>query len=209
MVLTIHCAMWYVSEKYVNLLPVNGKHQSLYKYPLKRPQPNVWYSNAQLGVNSLQKIMKSLCNKAGLSGKKFCNHSLHASCATRMYQAGVDEQVIQQFTRHVSEVVRKYKKTEALLKSANTTVSGHDFEIPRKRPISTTVSKPPPDEPECKRPSLETHVRPKSQHVAKANVCQYFALQGCKDMCKVLHMIDEKLDEQKLKKVKVSVKYEH
>lgn len=53
-------------EKYVNLLPVNGKHPSLYKYPLKRPQPNVWYSDSQLGMNSLQKIVKTLCNKAGL-----------------------------------------------------------------------------------------------------------------------------------------------
>lgn len=117
-----------------------------------------------------------------------------------MYQAGVDEQVIQQFTGHASEVVRKYKCTnEELLKSANRTVSGHELSVPKKRPVSATVSKPPPDELPCKTPSLENPIRPKHQHVAKASVCQYFQSQNCKDMCQVLHKIDEKLDEKKLK----------
>ncbi len=164
----------------------------------------------QLGVNALQKIAKSLCSKAGLEGEKFCNHNLRASCATRMYQAGVDKQVIQKFTGHASEVVRKYKRTnEELLKSVNRTVSGHELSLPKKRPVYATVSKAPPDEPLCKTPSLENPIRPKHQHVAKANVCQYFKSQNCKDMCRVLHKIDEKLDEKKLREFKVSMKYEH
>ncbi len=196
-------------KKYINLLPVNGKQLSLYKYPLKRPQPNVWYSDAQLGVNALQKIMKTLYSKAGLSGEKFCNHSLQATCTTRMYQAGVDEQVIKKFTGHASEVVRKYKTTsDDLLKLANKTVSGNDFELPKKRPVSATVSKAPEEELPCQIPSLEASVQPKHERVAKRSVCQYFASQNCKDMCKVLHKIDEKLDKKWLKKVKFSVKYE-
>ena len=130
-----------------------------------------------------------------------------------MYQAGVDEQVIQQFTGHASEVVRKYKKTsEDLLKSANKTVSGNDFALPAKRPVSATVSKAPndqsSDEPPCKTLSLEHPIRPKSQQVAKPKVCQYFASQNCKGMCKVLHQIDEKLDQKKLKSLKLKVEYQ-
>ncbi len=126
-----------------------------------------------------------------------------------MYQAGVDEQVIQQFTGHASEVVRKYKRmSEDLLKSANKTVSGNDFALPAKRPVSATVSKAPTDEPLCKIVSLEQPIRPKYQQVAKPRVCQYFASQNCKGMCKVLHKIDEKLDKKKLKTVKFSVEYQ-
>ncbi len=62
-------------EKYVNLLPANSHHPSLYKYALKKPKPNQWYSDNQLGQNALAKIVKSLCDQAGLTGEKFCNQS--------------------------------------------------------------------------------------------------------------------------------------
>ena len=55
--------------------------------------------------------MKRLCKEAGLEGYK-TNHSLRVTAATRLYNAGVDEQQIMQRTRHWSiEGVRLYKRT--------------------------------------------------------------------------------------------------
>ena len=55
--------------------------------------------------------MKRQCKEAGLEGYK-TNHSLRVTAATRLYNAGVDEQQIMQRTRHWSiEGVRLYKRT--------------------------------------------------------------------------------------------------
>ena len=52
-----------------------------------------------------------MCNAAGISGYK-TNHSLRATTATRLYQAGVDEQLIMERTGHRSiDGVRSYKRT--------------------------------------------------------------------------------------------------
>lgn len=41
----------------------------------------------------------------------FSNHSLRATAATRLYLAGVDEQIIDEKTGHRSVSVRNYKRT--------------------------------------------------------------------------------------------------
>ncbi len=41
----------------------------------------------------------------------FTNHSLRATAATRLYAAGVDEQLITEKTGHRSTAVRTYKRT--------------------------------------------------------------------------------------------------
>ncbi len=63
-----------------------------------------------MGVNSLKKIVSTLAKEAGLVGH-FTNHSLRAMAATRMYNGGVDEQVIKEITGHKSDSVRAYKHT--------------------------------------------------------------------------------------------------
>ncbi len=199
-------------EKYISLLPPNGKHPSLYKFSLKRPMPNVWYSDNQVGQNTLQKIVKSLCDKAGLSGEKFCNHSLRVTCATRMYQAGVDEQVIQQFTGHSSEVVCKYKKTsDELPKVANKTVAGNEYSVSQKRPVSATVSVNPDNE-----KKEETDKSPVKMKAPKAlpgskthtkTVCNYLQDEGCQGLCDVLKQVDKHIEKHRLKRVKLSLKY--
>ncbi|CAC5388535.1 unnamed protein product [Mytilus coruscus] len=54
----------------------------------------------------------SICQEAGIGGFR-TNHSLRASAATRMYDAGVDEQLICEVTGHRSNAVYKEQmKTE-------------------------------------------------------------------------------------------------
>ena len=54
-----------------------------------------------------------MCKAAGITGYK-TNHSLRATTATRLYQAGIDEQLIMEKTGHHSlEGVRSYKRTSS------------------------------------------------------------------------------------------------
>ncbi|CAC5371300.1 unnamed protein product [Mytilus coruscus] len=54
--------------------------------------------------------VKRLCTRIGLTGKR-TNHSLRASSATRLYNAGIEEQRVAETTGHRSKAVRVYKRT--------------------------------------------------------------------------------------------------
>ena len=47
---------------------------------------------------------------AGIPGR-YTNHSARKTAPTRMYQGKIEEQIIQEQTRHHSLLVRKYKET--------------------------------------------------------------------------------------------------
>ena len=72
------------------------------------------YGKLPLGVNRLDGLMKEMCGKAGLVGN-FTNHSGKRTCATSLFNAGVDEQSIMDRTGHRSVAVREYKtKTDEI-----------------------------------------------------------------------------------------------
>ncbi len=56
----------------------------------------------------LETLVKTMCSAAGLSGF-FTNHSGKKTCATSLFQAGIDEQLICDRTGHRSKAVREYK----------------------------------------------------------------------------------------------------
>ncbi len=136
-----------IFQKYISLLPPNGKNPSLYKHSLPKfsVKPNQWYADKPVGINLLKKTVKNLAEKGGLVGH-FTNHSLHSSYATHMYNAGVDKQLIIETTGHKSECVRQYKWTsEDLLRAVQETVSNFSESKKVKTVPSCTVSKPPDD----------------------------------------------------------------
>ncbi len=56
---------------------------------------------------------------------KFTNHSLRVSAATRMFNEGIEEQVVKEKTGHHSDAVRAYKRTaEHLLLNAEKAAIG-------------------------------------------------------------------------------------
>lgn len=63
-----------------------------------------------VGVHPLQQTVARLWKMAGFEGF-FSNHSLHATASTRLYLAGVNEQLIAEKTGHRSVSVRNYKRT--------------------------------------------------------------------------------------------------
>ncbi len=61
-----------------------------------------------MGINSLHDTVKNMCKSAGFEGN-YTNHYLHSTSATRMYESGIEEQVISEITGHCSLCVRSYK----------------------------------------------------------------------------------------------------
>ena len=68
-----------------------------------------WYSVIPVGVNTLGTIVSRICSAAGFVGF-YSSRSLRATCATRLFNAGVDERLIMAKTGHVSNSVRSYNK---------------------------------------------------------------------------------------------------
>lgn len=90
-------------------------------YPVSkhRQTTTTWYSENPVGVNTLKATVKRLAKEAKLEGH-FTNHSLRLTAATRLYQAGVDEQTIMEYTGHKSEAVRLYKRpSDKIMEAAN------------------------------------------------------------------------------------------
>ena len=98
-------------KKYLSHCPPDTKRNSLYLQPLKKTTQQVWYSREPLRHNKLTKIVPEMCTAAGIQGFR-TNHSLRASSATRLYAAGMDEQLIMERTGHRSTGgVWSYKRT--------------------------------------------------------------------------------------------------
>ncbi len=74
----------------------------------------IGFSCQPLGIHKIENAVKDLCLQAGISGRH-SNHSLRATSASRLYDAGIDEQLIQERTGHRSNAVRGYKRTSSKL----------------------------------------------------------------------------------------------
>ena len=70
-----------------------------------------WYFSDPFSSKSLTSLVKNMTTEAGLEGN-FTNHSLRATGATVLYDAGVPEGVIQKRTGHKSlDALRCYERT--------------------------------------------------------------------------------------------------
>ncbi len=97
--------------KYNSLCPVDRPAHAFCLKPLQNPTESVWYSRAPLVHNTLTNIVTDICKQASIPGFK-TNHSLRATCATRLYQGGSDKQLIMENTGHRSiQGVRSYKRS--------------------------------------------------------------------------------------------------
>ncbi len=84
---------------------------------------------------TLSGTVSRLCDGAGLTGH-FTNHSLRATAATRMFDAGIEEQLIMHRTGHSSAGgVRSYKRiTENLKEFTSTILSGPPPKLVKRDP---------------------------------------------------------------------------
>ena len=96
------CCPLHLYKKYVSLLLQSLKCKKLYLRCKKNLLPNLWYCNQPYGVNKVKTTVKELCKMAGIIGK-FTNHSLGATCASRMYDHDIPEQIIKEVMGHKSD----------------------------------------------------------------------------------------------------------
>ena len=97
-------------QAYMSHRPSEAKTDAFYLTPLKKPKGNVWYSKTPIGHNTLNTTISRICKAAGVTGYK-TNHSLRVTTATRLFQKGVEEQLIMSRTGHRSvEGVRTYHR---------------------------------------------------------------------------------------------------
>ena len=69
-----------------------------------------WFAAIPCGRNSLSKVVCEMFREAG-SGEKKTNHSLRAAGVSQLFEAGVDEKIIQSRSGHRStDALRMYER---------------------------------------------------------------------------------------------------
>ena len=114
-----------IFKKYLGLLPQSKTCRKLYLRCRKAPTPSTWFCDQPFGVNKIKTVVRDICKEAGLEGH-FTNHSLRATCASRMYDKNVPEQIIKETTGHRSECVRTYKRTSDQLREVASKTLGKE-----------------------------------------------------------------------------------
>ena len=71
---------------------------------------NTGFCNQAVGHNTLLKYIPEMMSEANIPGY-FTLHSLRATCITRLYNAGIQEQTIMEVSGHSSLAVREWKRT--------------------------------------------------------------------------------------------------
>ena len=110
-----------ISTANVHKFPSEGQQAEPDRFYLK-PLANSYageggirFGKQPVGKNTLRSYISNMCREAGLIGN-YTSHSAKASCATQLFDARLDEQLIQERTGHRSEkAVRRYKRTTSAL----------------------------------------------------------------------------------------------
>ena len=105
-------------RKYMFLGPKGNFHWPRFYVqtdPKWNPGSDYWYTNRPVGKNTIGKYIQTMMEEAGIEGH-FRNHSTRKSTCTRLFQEGVDPQLIKEQTGHKSEAVMRYKKSNLAMK---------------------------------------------------------------------------------------------
>ena len=133
-------------DKYFNLLPPNAAaNDTFYLQPLCNTPTNAsapWFRSTPIGKNTLGKMMKNVCEKAGIS-VGYTYQSLRVYGATTLFQTHVPEKLIQQRTGHRSlEALKQYERTSAAqLLDISNVISGTSDTINPSNNTSLAVAK--------------------------------------------------------------------
>ena len=82
--------------------PDSPDKDAFYLRPAASDSSAQWYYARPIGHNMLKGMLKAMYKQAGLNCEGISNHSLRATAATRMLNAGLPEKVIMDRTAHHS-----------------------------------------------------------------------------------------------------------
>ena len=100
----------YLLDTYFEKFPPRATELDLfYLRPKKSPRDGVWYDNVPIGRDKLKTFLEVICREAGI-GEKKTNHSLRATGATALFNAGVPEKLIRDVTGHRSNALQLYER---------------------------------------------------------------------------------------------------
>ena len=96
----VECYKRFVGHRPQEMMDDNSPFYLAVKHNRRSDDP-IWFCKGPLGKNSLSHIMKSGCEKAGISGRK-TNHSARNTCVKRALDAGCPREYVTQLTGHKS-----------------------------------------------------------------------------------------------------------
>ena len=141
------CCFITLFKKYCSRRPSGLPH--FYLTPIKGPKTNIWYAKTPIGHHKLDSTISRMCKAANIPGFK-TNHSLRVSAATRLFQKGVDEQLIMERTGHRSlDGVRTYKRVSSQqhrMLSGILNLSSEEEPSPKVPKLSEKENSPPEPE---------------------------------------------------------------
>ena len=129
-------------DTYFALRP-QGCVDSLYLAINEKGKDKNWFKKSALGINQLRGLFKRMCESANIKNDDahLTNHSLRATIATRMYQNGAHEQIIQQTTGHKSVcALRGYQKSTKKMR-IDAALLGHTRSLSPLRKSSENIEK--------------------------------------------------------------------
>lgn len=110
--------------------------------PIRNPNGYRWFSKMRLGLHSCQKMLKTMAQESGLSGR-ITNHTLRKTTVTRLFSENVDDKVIRSITGHRSrDGLDAYKTIDS-------TVMNNAFHCIRGSAESDNVTPEERKEPSC------------------------------------------------------------
>ena len=123
----------HIFNEYCHRCPENRPDNSFYLKPLAKPTGEVWFASIPVGHNTLDKTIVRICKNAGITGYK-TNHSLRVTLAIRLFQTGIDEQLIIAKTGHRStDGIRNYKRVSKEQLSHLSDAVTHSSTIPKPK----------------------------------------------------------------------------
>ena len=93
---------------YIGLVEIFGKGRGAFYF--KPNAKKFSFDKCPVGINTLNEILPDMCKAAGLSRKTA--HCLRVTCASTLFNAGVESKLIRDRTGHRSDALLKYEKAE-------------------------------------------------------------------------------------------------
>ena len=89
---------------YIGLVEVFAKNGNAFYY--KASKAKFGFEKVPVGTNTLNKVLPDLCEAAGV--KRKTAHCLRVTCASSLFNAGVEEKLVRERTGHRSNALLKY-----------------------------------------------------------------------------------------------------